>query len=259
MRTDLLGRKGKDMTSRVPTMDVVLLSAWMLLVILALVPQPGLASETRAEDLLTIGKPLDTAVGAKLWTDKTPGDTFRSGERLIVSLEADRDAYLTVLSVSPQGSVSVVFPNQDVPDGRVAKGQPNTLFGDDSSVRLSLGRKAEKGGLVFYLTLRPLTVGTVAAGTKKSYVTLGPDAQKQMQVIKEQLEVAAKDASFNRLNPSFRDASGAELQIKARESERLMGVKPYQKKLPPPVEGTPPEPLTGVQGIKTDPKDVEGR
>lgn len=207
-----------------------------------------------ALELLSIGQPKPSAIGLRVWTDKQAGETFKEGDRIIVTVQPDRTAYLTALCVSAGGSVTVLFPDKENRNGLVEKGKAYTLFGDDSDLRLNLGKKTDKPRLVFYLSAKPPSLDSLKTSKQTGLYTIAGDADKDIKALKDAIGAVAGEKGFNRI-PFTTRADGKEyFEVKLGEGPgHLMGgARPIQKKLPTSVDSTPPETVTGVQGVKPE-------
>lgn len=70
-------------------------------------------------------RPADTrgdGLEVLAWVDR-PEYTYASGEEVHVFVEANKDAYITVLNVDPAGETTVLFPNRYQPDNWLAAGR----------------------------------------------------------------------------------------------------------------------------------------
>ena len=56
-----------------------------------------------------------------------PNRTFKSGERIQLTIESNRDGYLYVLNVGSSGNSHMLFPNPGVVSNRVVAGLPHTV------------------------------------------------------------------------------------------------------------------------------------
>ncbi len=207
-----------------------------------------------AWELLSIGQPQPSAIGLRVWTNKEPGEAFKEGERLIITIQADRNAYLTALCISAQGNVIVLFPSKESRNDPIEKGKPYTLFGDDSDLRLKLGKKIDKPTLVFYLSPNPPALDSLKTSKESGLYTIAGDSRKDIKALKEALEAVAREEGFNRVLFSAAEDGKKYFEVKLTEGPgRLMGgARPLLKKLPTSVDSTPPETVTGVQGVKPE-------
>ncbi|MBI5250170.1 MAG: DUF4384 domain-containing protein, partial [Desulfomonile tiedjei] len=112
--------------------------------ILCLIPVGCFGADPRAskqsDNLLGLGKMGTAPINLSVWTNKPVGQQFKTGERVIIHFKADRDCYVTVLNVSARGDVAVLLPSKERPDNLIKAGQEYSLFGDDSNVRLEMGK-----------------------------------------------------------------------------------------------------------------------
>lgn len=90
---------------------------------------PG-AAAAQDERLLTVeqtavsavaapaGAPAGNPLGVVAWVDH-PDNTYAAGERVRLFVQTNKDAYLTVLNVAPDGATTVLFPNRFQTDSLV--------------------------------------------------------------------------------------------------------------------------------------------
>ncbi len=211
-------------------------------------------------ELLSIGQPKPSAIGLRVWTDKEAGKPFKKGDRLIITVQADRNAYLTVVCISSRGNVTVLVPNKDNRNGLLKKGEPYTLFGDDSRLRLTLGKQINKPGLVFYLSSKPPRLDSFKRSKQTGLYTIARDSGKEIKALKGVIEEASREEGFNRVLFSATGNGKKYFEVRLKEGpERLMGgARPMiQKKLPTSIDSTPPETVTGVQGVKPETPEQE--
>ena len=62
--------------------------------------------------------PAANPLGVVAWVDRQD-NTYASGERVRLFVQTNKDAYVTVLNVGPDGSTTVLFPNRFQADGLV--------------------------------------------------------------------------------------------------------------------------------------------
>ena len=223
-------------------------------VAMGLLPVPALGNDA-ALDLLSIGQPEDSAIGLSVCTNVRPGDRApKQGDRLVMSVQVDSDAYLTALSVSSQGSVTVLFPNKESTNPLLKKGKAYQLFGDDSRSRLMLGKTVPQPRLVLYLSTRRPSLDAFIASKEGGATTIPADSVKKLKALKEALEAVAGSQGFNRVVVSSTSDKKKHFEITLMESPGPLmgGRRPIQKKLPTSVDSTPPETVTGVQGVKPE-------
>jgi hypothetical protein len=128
----------------------------------------------------------------------------------------------------------------------------NTLLGDDSAIRLSLGKKIPQAGLVFCVSSKPFELGTLKPKGDEAGVTLRSAAE--VQALKGILQAMAKDPGFNRLVLPFdeRGAYGFEAVLTLSPAPTA----PKTRGLPGAEDSEKPGTVTGTQGVQpnTDPK-----
>ena len=64
---------------------------------------------------LVAAKPLDSSFDVRVWTDKKEyevRDNFIEKEKIIFYIKSQKNGYLTMLDVSPNGNITVIFPNK---------------------------------------------------------------------------------------------------------------------------------------------------
>jgi hypothetical protein len=212
----------------------------------ALILAATLPADASAEELITIGEPGPEALKFRVWTNKEEGEAFRPGDRAIIFLSAERPAYVTVLSLSAQGNVTVVLPNKLMPNNMIEPHKLYALFGDDAPVRLTTEKSTSKGKLVLYLSSAPFVLDPLAIPKDRKWLTMGSDATKNVQILKEKLQAMTKDEAFNRATLSLPGATGDDLEIKMTEVPKQAA----KKALPGGIESSVPETITGSAGLK---------
>jgi len=204
-----------------------------------------------AKEMISIGEPGPQAVKFSMWTNKGEGETFRPGDRAIIFLSAERQAYVTILSISSDGSVTIVLPNKLMPDNIIQANKLYALFGDDAPVRLTTGEIPGKEKVVLYVSSTPLVLDPLAIHEGKGWLTIACDAQKEIGILKEKLRAIAKEEGFNRATLLLPTATGDTLGLKLTEVPQTA----KSKGIPGGVESSKPETLTGSAGLKPMRKD----
>ena len=69
------------------------------------------------------------------WVDR-PDFTYAPGERVRIFIETNRDAYVHVLNVTPDGETTVLFPNRYQPDNLVRGGRPAEVAAPGSGAQV---------------------------------------------------------------------------------------------------------------------------
>ena len=92
--------------------------------------------------------------------DKDSSYVYRHGEPLVLELEATRECYVTVFNLYGNDSLLVVFPNELLPDNRLAGGEPLRIppsgAGWELPVGLLPGRDIDQEMLLAVATKRPV-------------------------------------------------------------------------------------------------------
>jgi hypothetical protein len=203
-------------------------------------------SKNASGDLAAIGEPSSQAVKFKVWTNKEEGEAFRPGDRAIIFLSADKEAHLTILSMSSDGRVTVVLPNKLMQDNMIQPNKLYALFGDDCPVRLNTAERSNGERLVIYLSNTPLALAPLKVPEGSNCLTIGPDSGKDMQILKQKLQTISKENGFNRTTLLLPGEAGDNMGIKLAEVSQ----QAKKKALPGGVESSVPETLTGSAGLK---------
>ena len=117
-----------DRASAVPARTAV--PAWTAMLVLTAALAAGNAAWAQEERVLTVEQTAIQAVQAPsppaasnpldvvAWVDHAT-NTYAQGEQVRVFVQTNKDAYVTVLNVGPDGSTTVLFPNRYQADNRV--------------------------------------------------------------------------------------------------------------------------------------------
>lgn len=99
------------------------------------------------------GTESEGAVAVRLWANQT---RYRVGDRLTLSFEANRDAFLTIVNVGTSGEVTILFPNRFSGGHGVKGGRTYRIPDAGDSYELEL--KGPPGAELVYalLTLKPV-------------------------------------------------------------------------------------------------------
>ena len=97
--------------------------------------------------------PADDGIAVKLWAEQT---RYRVGQRLALSFETNRDAFLTIVNVGTSGEVTILFPNRFSGGHGVKAGRTYRIPEATDSYELEL--KGPPGVELVYalLTLKPV-------------------------------------------------------------------------------------------------------
>jgi hypothetical protein len=227
----------------------IVTAAALLVGLLLAVSAVSFAAESPAEpakELESIGKTGPKAIGLKIWTNKDPGQAFLPGERAIIYATPERQAYLTIVAISSEGDVTVIFPNKLMHNNMLQPHRLYTLFGDDFPVRLSAGERPAKGKLLCYLSAKPFELEPIKSAGESAFLTIPKEAEKELKVLKEKLREMAKDEGFSCTVVLLSGDKGDNLGFRLTEVPREL----TKKGLPGGTESTVPETLTGSAGLK---------
>lgn len=120
-------------------------------------PETGEAAEAKlqVEEMAQKGDPF----GLKFWSERSEqGDVYEIGEKMVVSFEAGKDCYLTILDFTPGGSIYKLFPNKWVSDNFVRAGQKIVIPAEGQKFSLKVGGPAGTDVLKAIATNQPKTV-----------------------------------------------------------------------------------------------------
>lgn len=196
------------------------------------------------EKLLNIGAIGSEHINVSVWTNKPSGHKFKTGERVIIYFKADKDCYLTALNVSAQGDVTVLFPSKEHPESFLKAGRKYSLFDDDSSVRLTIGKGVPEVKAVFYVTAGPISLDPLVISENQPVVHIPHKQQESIDILAARIQKASAAPGFNRVILAIKSEPEGGPNLK------LMG--PAPRPLPSRPGGEPPESLTGTQGVKPD-------
>ncbi len=204
-----------------------------------------------ADKIASIGEPGPKAIKFILGSNKSQGEPFQPGDRAIIFLTTDQRAYLTILAIASDGSVSIALPNKLIQKSLIQPNKTYALFGEDSPVSLKIGEKPSKGKLVLYLSRTPLVLNPLQVPADRKWLVIPGNDRKSTSLLKEKLESIAQDEEFNRATILFRGEAGKNLDVRLTETvSDLAG-----KAIPGGIESTPPETLAGGSGLKPLPND----
>lgn len=217
-------------------------------VFLALTAMNGPGAVSAAEQspsiknpFLSIGVINQDAIKFQVRTDGPADHALKAGDRVVVHFKAEKPCWLVVVNVASSGDLTVIFPNRDKPDNAIEAGKEYTLFGEDSKLRLVIGKKVQETNLVFYVSPEPISL--VKIPDSQAVMRIPASAADQQQAFKEGLEKIADKPGFNRQVLAIKsDANGA-------ADLRLMG---GPKGGPWKDVSETPEPIAGTQGRSQD-------
>ena len=91
------------------------------------------AKELRKKVQDPVAEPVSSNFSLKVWTNKKEGEPYVEGERLIIYVESEKDAYLKLDYYTAEGKVAHLVPNVFKDEVRIAGGQKYS-FGDEGAV-----------------------------------------------------------------------------------------------------------------------------
>lgn len=246
------------MSRRCGGVATLLIVSWILCLIPVGCLGADRGSPKRSDNLLGLGKIGPGPINLSVWTNKPSGQLFKTGERVIIHFKADKDCYVTVLNVSVRGDVAVLLPSKERPDNFIKAGQEYSLFGDDSSVRLEMGKGLPKVEAVFYVTSGPISLDPLVIPEDRLVLQIPHTEKESLGVLAAKIEKASAAPGFNRVILAIKSepAGGPNLKLMgpaprplpsspARERpEGPTGIEPSRS------DSEQPETLTGTQGVK---------
>jgi hypothetical protein len=198
-------------------------------------------SQSINNPFLSIGVINQDAIKFQVWTDQSSDHALKAGDRVVVHFKAEKPCFLVVVNVASSGDLTVIFPNRDKPDNAIQPGKEVTLFGEDSKLRLVIGKKVQETNLVFYVSPEP--VSFVKIPDDQAVMRIPASAADQQKGFKEALEQIAGKSGFNRQVLAIKSEADGAADL------RLMG---GPKGGPWKDVSETPEPIAGTQGRSQD-------
>ncbi|MEW6529207.1 MAG: DUF4384 domain-containing protein [Thermodesulfobacteriota bacterium] len=195
----------------------------------------------QAQKLLAAGDIGSDPIGLRVWTTKGEGQTFRSGESIVLNFATSRKAYVMALNVSPQGDVLVLFPSGESPDNLILPNKTYTLFGPESSISLTVSEQTKEATIVFYASSIPFSLAPLQAPPNQPLLKIPHTNAADMKILVGKLKELSQDKGFNREIVLLRPVGDT------GTATVLMGG-------PKPPKSVKPGSLTGGQGLKEDTK-----
>jgi hypothetical protein len=206
----------------------------------------GSAAGDRIGELLSMGKPGDKTFTMKVWPNKGAEDFYHKGDRLFFDMQTNKDAYVTIVAVSSNGAVTVLSPNGERLNNLVKAKEVYTLFGDDSPIRLRMGKEVKSTHLIFYLSPKPFTLDSMKIPPDGGVIQFNVTEDKKFEEFKRALENASNNAGLFRVVIPLKGKKGAGFNLIA--SRVSLADEEAGKALPIDVKSRKPESMTGVQG-----------
>ncbi|ACR79622.1 MULTISPECIES: PEGA domain-containing protein [Kosmotoga] len=100
--------------------------------------------------------PPESDLKALLWTNKPTGSMYLSGEEMVIHFKTNKDAYVTILDILPNGKIKVLFPNKFEKDNFIQADVEYTLPGTSSEYRLLTGDITGKEVFILIASTEPL-------------------------------------------------------------------------------------------------------
>ncbi len=226
----------------IPTVAVLFLFATLsLLVAVSPCLSQDKTSSNPSQTLMTLGEIGPNPVQLRVWTNQPPEHEFSTGDQVQIHFLADRDCHLAIVNVSTSGTAVLLFPSRESPNNSVKGGVEYTLFGDDSSMKLVMGKGLSEATTVFYASAEPFSLDSIKIPEGEAFIKLSP-GDNNWKVLTSTLQEVSKRPGYNR----------ASLSIKGKGEARdlkLMGPSPPKAERRK--SGSEiPETVTGSQGLK---------
>ncbi len=84
--------------------------------------------------------------------------TFSLGETISFNVTSDREGYLTIVDLAPDGTVTVIFPNEYVSDNKIYPGRTLTVPTGEMNLQFTAVEPAGRGVVRALVTERPLVM-----------------------------------------------------------------------------------------------------
>jgi hypothetical protein len=177
----------------------------------ATAPAPETAPETALETATetateTVAEAADTQIGtAPNSTTKVgmtvtvgvdrPDGVYKIGDKVVLSVAVDMDAYVTVFNTGTSGQVHVIFPNEFQQDNHVLAGAPVLIPSDDADFDFIASGPPGTELITVVASTNPDSLvqpgDTVAAGPFQAYTQVAEVVAKDLQIT---LEAQHRDA-----------------------------------------------------------------
>jgi len=199
---------------------------------------------------MSVGKIEAGAIKLDIWTNQPADKPFEDGDRVVIHFKADRPCYVMVANVSSTGNVSIVFPNKEHTDNRIDGGKEYVLFGDDSQLKLVMGKGVSEPKLVFYTSSVPFELSGFKVPDDQAVLAIPATARDRLKMLRESIARAARNKGFNLQVLSLKGKPQGKVDLK------LMG-GPWGGKSVRPVETSEtPGAVTGSRGHREDLKNL---
>ncbi len=200
---------------------------------------------SKTENMLSgIGNPGPKAIELEIKTRKPYSNDNGKDERISVQLTPSAPAFVVVAYVSPEGDVTIVFPNKKIADNLLEPGRDYTIVSPECGIRLGFTPLASKGMIVVYVSSKPFDLNGLIAPEGQDFIKIPHDDIKALNELLTLIEAASKDESFSRKIITPDDLA------RIGEGFGLMGA-------PRGIQSSEPESVAGVQGARQEIKPTE--
>jgi hypothetical protein len=204
--------------------------------------------------VLSASDPGPEKIGLQVWSDLSSGEAPTEGDRLIITLQAADDGYLTIIGALSDGTTMVLFPNEKQPNNAIYANITYTFFGDDSPAHLRFGGSVAASRLLFFINSKQVALDWSKINNGKRLVRIPPTSVDEIKILTDAIAAISKDDKFNRIElPIGTDGKG-------RDFELIQPAEPSGKRPPKHVPGTletkRPGTVTGTQGVTDKSKDT---
>jgi hypothetical protein len=196
--------------------------------------------------------PASSNFGLKVATNKKEGEPFVEGERLIIYVESERDAYLKLDYYTAEGKVVHLVPNVFTQEARIQGGQKYSFGDEGAAAEFKISPPFGKE------TIKALasTVPFDSAMTEADQVS---EAAVYLAKVQNILKAKAKDATWASAMVAISTSNKDDLQVaRDRKSIDMPTAKVGQRSLgKQPEKPEQPIDIIGVPGRKKGEKPLE--
>ena len=221
---------------------------WIVVVMLSLAPgspTAAMGSEKTSvdpcADMFFLGRTGSDPVQIELRTNGDLNRPLKVGESVFFSVKADRKCYISVLSISSAGDVTVLFPNRLNKNNFLEAGKFYTLLGGSSPVRLLVGKGLPPSKIVFYVSTRRVSLDVRDSGSHNPVREILHSDCENLNTLQNMIALMAEDPGFNRAVLSARSLF---CEVAGRDTREGL----IHKGIPSGKESPPPETILGTQG-----------
>ncbi|MEA2067189.1 MAG: PEGA domain-containing protein [Thermotogota bacterium] len=125
-----------------------LLTGTVLFVLLASLMVFG--GEYELQKVIIVPEP-DQELQVQIWMDKEPGSVYRTGEEVGIFFKTNKDAYIAIYDIMPDGEVQLLFPNKYDKENHVKANREYQLPTDSASTRYKLRVSGPSGLEIFQI------------------------------------------------------------------------------------------------------------